>query len=170
MARPLRVEYESALYHVMARGNRREPIYEEDTDREHFLELLGESCRRFNWICYAYCLMGNHYHLMIETPDANLSKGMRHLNGVYTQAFNRCHRRVGHVFQGRYKAILVEADSYLMELSRYVVLNPVRAGMVDQAGIGPGAAIDTHYAAVVAPIGWRQTPCSRISVANTHQP
>ena len=83
-----------------------------------------------NWVCHAYCLMSNHYHLLIETPDANLSKGMRQLNGLYTQTYNRAHGRVGHVFQGRYKAILVEKENYLLELSRYIVLNPVRAGMV----------------------------------------
>lgn len=133
MARPLRLEFVGALYHVTARGDRREAIYENDTDREMFLSVLGSVCEAFNWICHAYCLMDNHYHLLIETPDANLSKGMRQLNGVYTQKFNRSHNRVGHVFQGRYKAILVEKDSYLLELARYIVLNPVRAGMVRSA-------------------------------------
>jgi len=90
-------------------------------------------CESYNWVCHAYCLMSNHYHLLIETPDANLSRGMRQLNGVYTQTFNRAHGRAGHVFQGRYKAILVEKESYLLELSRYIVLNPVRAGMVNPA-------------------------------------
>jgi REP element-mobilizing transposase RayT len=131
MARPLRLEFEGALYHVTSRGDRRENIYEDDGDRSSFLDILGEVCGRFNWICHAYCLMSNHYHLLIETPDANLSKGMRQLNGVYTQSFNRTHNRVGHVFQGRYKAIIADADSYLMELARYVVLNPVRAKMVE---------------------------------------
>lgn len=91
----------------------------------------------FNWICHAYCLMDNHYHLLIETPDGNLSKGMRQLNGVFTQSSNRRHRRGGHLFQGRYKAILVDADTYLLELARYIVLNPVRAGMVDDPGEWP---------------------------------
>jgi len=85
---------------------------------------------RFGWVCHAWCLMSNHYHLVIETPEPNLARGMRQLNGVYTQRFNRQHHRVGHIFQGRYKAILVERDAYLLELCRYVVLNPVRAGMV----------------------------------------
>ena len=130
MTRPLRIEFEGALYHVTSRGDRQEPIYEDDLDRERFLEILGEVVRVRNWICHAFCLMGNHYHLVIETPDGNLSKGMRQLNGVYTQASNRRHGKVGHLFQGRYKAILVDADAYLLELTRYVVLNPVRAGMV----------------------------------------
>jgi len=134
MARPLRLEFAGALYHVTARGNRRENIYESDKDRITFLEILGDVCETYNWVCHAYCLMGNHYHLIIETPDANLSKGMRQLNGVYTQKFNYLHRRVGHCFQGRYKAIHVDKESYLLELARYVVLNPVRAEMVHSAG------------------------------------
>jgi putative transposase len=133
MARPLRIEYEGALYHVMSRGNARNRIYLDDQDRTRFTDLLAEVCKRFNWCCHAYCLMGNHYHLLIETPEANLSDGMRHLNGVYTQSFNRVHRRVGHIFQGRYKGILVEKEGYLLELIRYIVLNPVRAGMVHSA-------------------------------------
>jgi REP element-mobilizing transposase RayT len=92
--------------------------------------VLGAVVRRFNWLCHASCLMDNHYHLVIETPERNLPPGMRQLNGVYTQRFNRRHGRVGHVLQGRYKAILVERESYLLELCRYVVLNPVRAGLV----------------------------------------
>lgn len=137
MARPLRLEWAGALYHVTARGDRREDVYLDDEDRTAFLTLLGQVCQRYNWVGYAYCLMSNHYHLLIETPDANLSKGMRQLNGVYTQTFNRRHRRVGHVFQGRYKAILVQKEAYLLELSRYVVLNPVRAGLVKEAGEWP---------------------------------
>ena len=101
MARPLRLEYGGALYHITTRGDRRETIYEDITDREAFLDLMGTVCRRANWRCYAYCLMDNHYHLLVETVEATLSLGMRHLNGVYTQRFNRRHGRVGHVFQGR---------------------------------------------------------------------
>ncbi len=133
MARPIRLEFAGAIYHVTSRGNRREDIYDSDADRERFITILGDVGQRFNWVCHAYCLMSNHYHLLIETPDANLSKGMRQLNGVYTQAFNRASGRVGHVFQGRYKAIMVEKQSYLMELARYIVLNPVRANMVRSA-------------------------------------
>jgi len=130
MARPLRIEYEGAVYHVTSRGNGRQDIYVDDKDRQAFLEILGDVVKRFNWTCHAYCLMSNHFHLLIETPDANLSRGMRHLNGVYTQRFNRYHERVGHVLQGRFKSILVEKESHLLELARYVVLNPVRAKMV----------------------------------------
>ena len=133
MSRPLRLEFSGALYHVTSRGDRREDIYEDDKDRKAFLSILDSVCDECNWVCHAYCLMSNHYHLLVETPDANLSKGMRQLNGVYTQTFNRAHGRGGHVFQGRYKAILVEKESYLMELSRYIVLNPVRAGMTRSA-------------------------------------
>ena len=127
MARPLRVEFDGALYHVTSRGNAREEIFDDDGDRKAFLEILGKAVNRFNWLCHAYCLMNNHYHLVIETPEANLSKGMRQLNGIYTQVYNRRHRTVGHVFQGRYKAILVQKESHLLEVCRYVVLNPVRA-------------------------------------------
>ena len=130
MTRPLRLELAGGLYHVTSRGDRREDIYLSDEDRLVWLDTLAEVCARFRWKCYAYCQMSNHYHLLIETPEANLSKGMRQLNGVYTQRFNRRHQHVGHVFQGRFKAILVEKDSYLLELARYVVLNPLRAKMV----------------------------------------
>ncbi|MCU7927932.1 MAG: transposase [Candidatus Thiodiazotropha sp. (ex Dulcina madagascariensis)] len=131
MARPLRIEFAGALYHLTSRGDRREAIYEDDEDREAFLKVLAEVVKRYNWICHAFCLMTNHYHLVIETVEGNLSQGMRQLNGVYTQASNRRHNRNGHLLQGRFKGILVDKDAYLLELSRYVVLNPVRAGMVD---------------------------------------
>jgi putative transposase len=130
MARPLRIEYPGALYHVTSRGDRQEAIFDDDQDRSAFLKILGEVISRFRWRCHAYCLMGNHYHLMIETPGANLTKGMRQLNGVFTQWSNRRHKRSGHLFQGRYKAILVDQDSYFLELARYIVLNPVRAAIV----------------------------------------
>jgi REP element-mobilizing transposase RayT len=131
MSRPLRLEFPSALYHVTSRGNGRKNIYLEESDFELFLDVLNSVCTQFNWVIHAYCLMNNHYHLLIETPDANLSKGMRQLNGVFTQSINRKHHRVGHLFQGRYKSILVDKDAYLLELCRYIVLNPVRAKMVD---------------------------------------
>ncbi len=130
MSRPLRLEFPGGLYHVTSRGDRREAIYLNDDDRYKWLELFSQVCKRFNWRCHAYCLMSNHYHVVVETVEGNLSKGMRQLNGVYTQYFNQTHQRVGHVFQGRYKGIIVDKDSYLLELSRYVVLNPVRAKLV----------------------------------------
>ena len=131
MVRPLRLEFPGAVYHVTSRGNAREPIFADERDRAGYLAVLGSAVARHNWLCHAYCLMGNHYHLLVETPDGNLSLGMRHLNGVYTQEYNRRHGRVGHVFQGRFKAIVVDRDSYLLELCRYVVMNPLRAGMVE---------------------------------------
>ncbi|HAU1295866.1 TPA: transposase [Legionella pneumophila] len=133
MVRPLRIEFAGGLYHITSRGNRKEAIYLSDEDRENFLSVLGDACLKYQWLCHSYCLMTNHYHLLIETPLGNLSKGMRYLNGVYTQKFNKSHKQIGHVLQGRYKSILVEKDSYLLELSRYIVLNPVRAGMVEKA-------------------------------------
>lgn len=130
MARPLRIEYPGAVYHVTSRGNARHHIVADDRDRAQFLTLLAQVIGRFGWLCHAYCLMDNHYHLLLETPRPNLSRGMRQLNGRYTQAYNRRHQRVGHLFQGRFTAILVEKDAHLLELCRYVVLNPVRAKMV----------------------------------------
>jgi len=134
MARPLRIEFAGALYHVTARGNAQGDIYLDDMDRREFLTLLQYTVDRYDWYCHAYCLMSNHYHLLVETATPTLSKGMKFLNGSYTQYFNRQHKRVGHVFQGRYKAILVQKDSYLLELARYIALNPVRAQMVRNAG------------------------------------
>lgn len=130
MARPLRIEFPFAVYHITSRGNARQDIFLGDSDRQTFLDTLSSVVLRYNWICHSYCLMDNHYHLIIETPDANISQGMRQLNGTYTQTFNKRHDRVGHIFQGRFRAIVVQKDSHLLELSRYVVLNPVRAGMV----------------------------------------
>jgi len=111
MARPLRIQYEDAVYHITSRGNARQDILLDDEDRLKFLEVLAEAVERYHWICHAYRLMPNHYHLLVETPLANLSQGMRQLNGVYTQAFNRRHKRTDHLLQGRYKAILVEKEA-----------------------------------------------------------
>ena len=130
MARPLRIEYPGALYHVTSRGNAGGKIFRSEKDREYFLDLLGFIIERFNWLCHAWCLMNNHYHLILETPEGNLSRGMRQLNGIYTQKYNWRYTKTGHIFQGRYKAILVDKESYLLELCRYVVLNPVRANIV----------------------------------------
>lgn len=129
MARPLRIEFPGALYHVTARGNAQQNIFLDDEDRRRFLSVLERVVARFDLRVHAYCLMSNHYHLVLDTPQANLSQAIRQLNGVYTQAFNRRHGKVGHVLQGRFKAILVDRNSYLLELCRYVVLNPVRARM-----------------------------------------
>ena len=132
MARPLRLEFAGAVYHVTSRGDRREDIYLDDDDRQEWMAVLSLVCDRFNWVVHAFCQMTNHYHLLVETVDGNLSAGMRQLNGLYTQRFNRRHAQVGHLFQGRYKAILVQKEAHLLELSRYVVLNPVRAKMVSR--------------------------------------
>ncbi|MGQ9571301.1 MAG: REP-associated tyrosine transposase, partial [Thermodesulfovibrionales bacterium] len=151
MARPLRIEYGEAVYHITSRGNARDKIFNDDRDKEKFLEVLDSVVKRYNWLCRAYCLMDNHYHLLIETPDANLSMGMRQLNGVYTQAYNRRHKRPGHIFQGRYKAILVQKENYLLELCRYVELNPVRAKMAKKPE-------DWKWSSYSAIVGLRKIP------------
>jgi putative transposase len=137
MTRPLRLEFPGAVYHVTACGDGREPIVLDDEDRQSFLDRLGQEVIQQGWRLYAFCLMGNHYHLLVETPEANLARGMQRLNGIYTQASNSRHHRVGHVLQGRYKAILVDRDAYLLELCRYVVLNPVRARLVEDPAEWP---------------------------------
>jgi REP element-mobilizing transposase RayT len=123
----LRIEFPGAVYHVMSRGNGRQPIFLGDEDRERFLDVLARVVRRFGWRLHAYCLMGNHYHLVLDTPEPNLSRGMRTLNGEATQESNRRHLRCGHLFQGRFASVVVEKERHLLELCRYVVLNPVRA-------------------------------------------
>ena len=130
MARPLRIEYPGAFYHVTSRGNEKKDIFKTVADREKFLFYLASACARYGAEIHAYCLMTNHYHLMLETPFGNLSLAMKYINSSYTTYFNIKSKRVGHLLQGRYKAILVEADAYAAELSRYIHLNPVRAGMV----------------------------------------
>lgn len=130
MTRPLRLEFPGALYHVTARGDRHEAIYKDEFDRLAWLDVLGSVCERCNFVIHSFCQMGNHYHLLLETVEGNLARGMRMLNGSYTQYFNRRHKLVGHLFQGRYKAILVQKETYLLELSRYIVLNPLRANLV----------------------------------------
>ena len=132
MARPLRVEYPGAYYHVISRGNNQEKIYKNDRDKEKFLEYLEKAAERFSIIIHTYCLMSNHYHLLVETPEANLSLAMQWINVSYATYFNRKRGRYGHLFQGRFKAILIDADEYLKHLSRYIHLNPVRAKMVSQ--------------------------------------
>ena len=149
MARPLRIEFPGAVYHAVSRGNARQTIFADERDHRKFLEILDKTIQRFEWACYAYCLMGNHYHLVIETPEANLSRGMRHLNGTYTQAYHKRYGTVGHLFQGRFKAIIVDKESYLMELVRYVVLNPVRAGITGRPEDWPWSS----YGAAANPAG-----------------
>lgn len=127
MARPLRIEFPGAWYHVMNRGARRTHIYLNDKDRTTFLSLVSDIVETFHVEVHAYCLMNNHYHLLIRTPYGNLGQAMRHLNGVYTQRFNFHHRLDGPLFRGRYKAILVDADSYLTQVSRYIHLNPLES-------------------------------------------
>lgn len=131
MTRPLRLQFAGALYHVTSRGNRRSVIYRDDADRDAWLDILASVCDRHHCVVHSFCMMSNHFHLMIETVEPNLSHAMRQLNGVYSQHFNRRHHTVGHLFQGRYTAILVQKESYLLELSRYIVLNPLRARMVE---------------------------------------
>jgi REP element-mobilizing transposase RayT len=144
MARPLRIEFPNAIYHVTSRGDRREDIFVDDNDRLALLRVLAQGMDRFNAQVLAYCLMGNHYHFVLHTSEANLSRLMRHVNGVYTQAFNRRHGKVGHLFQGRFKAILVDRDAYLLEVCRYVELNPVRAGMVTSVAEWPWSSYRAH--------------------------
>ena len=134
MSRPQRIIYEDAYYHVMNRGAGRQKIFNTRIDREIFLQTLGEACQQFRIDVHAYCLMGNHYHLLIKTPQANLSRAMRHINGVYTQRYNRLNKTDGSLFRGRYRAILIDSDAYLLHLSKYIHLNPLSAGMVDNLG------------------------------------
>ncbi len=135
MARSLRIEFSGAFYHVTARGNERKPIYKSKRDRERFLSYLESATERYGAILHVYCLMDKHYHLFLETPSGNLSQIMHHIYGAYTTYFNTKRQRSGHLFQGRYKAILVDVDEYAEELSRYIHLNPVRAGIVSDPSV-----------------------------------
>lgn len=146
MARPLRIEYPGAFYHVLNRGLERREIFKGPKDYESFFFRSLEIHKRFKVIFHAYSLMPNHYHLMVETPEGNLSRAMRHLDGVYTQGFNQRYKRVGPLFQGRYKAVLVEKESYSLELSRYIHLNPVKAGIVKRPEDHPHSSF-RHYLA-----------------------
>lgn len=130
MARPLRQEFPGAFWHVTSRGNERQNIVRSDEDRQHFIQMLGEAAIRYGWIVHSYTLMSNHYHAIIETPIPTLSRGMQWLNGGYAQWFNRRHRRVGHLFQGRFHGVIIDEDRYLLQVLRYIVNNPVRAKMV----------------------------------------
>ncbi len=152
MTRPLRINIENGLYHVTSRGNERKSIFTSKDDRNSFLEILAKVVDRYGWICHAYCLMENHYHIVIETPRGNLSQGMRQLNGVYTQYFNIKYRRNGHLFQGRFKAVLVEKEAHLLELTRYVVLNPVKAKICNKAGEYEWSSYNSMIGVVKKPV------------------
>jgi putative transposase len=132
MARPLRVDFAGALHHVMSRGNERQPIVRDDADRQRRVDWLRRTVERYGWRLHAFVLMTNHDHLFLETPEANLGSGMQFLNGSYTSYFNRRHRRVGHLFQGRFRGHLIEEEGHFLEVSRYIHLNPVRAGLVER--------------------------------------
>jgi putative transposase len=156
MSRPLRIEFPGAVYHVTSRGDRREPIYKDDEDRHTQLAVLAQAMQRFDAQVLAYCQMGNHYHLVLHTRAGNLSRLMRHVNGVYTQAFNQRHGLVGHLFQGRFKAIQVDRDAYLLALCRYVERNPVAAKMVREAGAWPWSSDLAHVGKAATP-SWLDT-------------
>ena len=152
MARPLRIEFPGAIYHVTSRGDRSEAIFVDDDDRGALLDVVAQALSRFDAQMLAYCLMGNHYHFVLYTRQANLSLVMRHINGVYTQTFNRRHGKVGHLFQGRFKAILVDRDGYLLEVCRYVELNPVRAGIVDKPSRWSWSSYRAHVGLAQVPV------------------
>ncbi len=130
MSRPLRIEYPGAWYHVMNRGRRREAIFQSSRDYEMFITVLQEASEMWNLKVAAYCLLSNHYHLLLHTPDGNIARCMRHINGVYTQRYNRRHKKDGQLFRGRYKAVLIDGDNYLLEVLRYIHTNSIKAGLV----------------------------------------
>jgi REP element-mobilizing transposase RayT len=136
----MRISVAGGSYHVVARGNAKQRIFADDRDHHVFLNVLAQALARFQWRCLTYCLMPNHYHLLLTTSNADLSRGMRHINGVYAQAFNRRHDRCGHLFQGRFGATLIESDQHMLESIRYVVLNPVRAGLARRPEDWPWSA------------------------------
>jgi len=147
MARPLRIKYKGAFYHITSRGNERKKIYFSDLDYKKFKSILKEAQNKYGYVLHSYVLMDNHYHLLIETPQANLSKIMHYINSSYTSYINKKMKRSGHLFQGRYKSILIDKDNYLLELSRYIHLNPVRKKMVER----PEDYIYSSYAAYISP-------------------
>jgi REP element-mobilizing transposase RayT len=156
MARPLRIEYHGAFYHITSRGNERKDIFKTQKDREQFLSYLESATERYGAVIHIYCLMNNHYHLVLQTPLGNLSQIMRYINGSYTTYYNIKKQRAGHLLQGRYKAILVEMDAYAQELSRYIHLNPVRSGVVKKADEYPWSSYRYYIRADRKP-AWLQT-------------
>jgi len=151
MARPLRLEYPGAVYHVTARGHERSRIFATDRDRERWLDLLAWAAGRERWEVHAYCLMSNHFHLLVQTPEGGISAGVHALNSRYAQWFNRRTKRTGHLFEGRFRAVLVQKEPHLLELARYIVLNPVRAKLVSGAG-------DWRWSSYRATAGFVQPP------------
>ena len=157
MTRPLRIDFPGGIYHVTSRGDRKEPIFTDDRDRHLLIEVLAQALDRFDAAALAYCLMGNHYHLVLRTNRANLSRLMRHVNGVYAQAFNRRHGLVGHLFQGRFGSIHVDRDAYLLQVCRYTELNPVRAGLVEAPAAWRWSSHRAHCGLERSP-SWLDTP------------
>jgi putative transposase len=151
MARPPRIEFAGAIYHVTARGDHGEPIFNDDTDRMNLLSVFAQAASRFNVRALAFCLMNNHYHFVIRTDKPNLSRLMRHVNGVYTQLYNRRHGTSGNLFRGRFKAIIVDPKAYFLEVCRHVDLNPVRAGSVRLAHRWPWSSYVAHTGRIAAP-------------------
>lgn len=164
MARPLRLEYEGAWYHVMNRGAGHCAIFHDDAQRRRFLDLLGDLLERFDVETHAWCLMGNHYHLLLHTPHANLSRAMRHLDGVYTQHFNRAMQTDGPLFRGRYRSSVVDADSYLLTVSRYIHRNPLEAGLVDDPAHYPWSSYGA-YVDAASPDDWLQQSVIRSAMS-----
>jgi putative transposase len=151
LARQLRIEYPGAFYHITSRGNQKQPVFLSPWDKARFLDYIKEAHDKFDFLIHAYCLMENHYHLMLETKQANLSRGMHFLNTAYTIYFNGRHNKVGHLFQGRFKGILIEAETYAQELSRYIHLNPVRAGISESPESHPWSSFREY-------LGQRECP------------
>ncbi|MBI4369716.1 MAG: transposase [Elusimicrobia bacterium] len=151
MSRPLRLQFEGALYHAMSRGNERKPIFRDDQDRNKFLEILGDAQKTYGLIIHAYVLMTNHYHFLLETPHANLSLAMRQINGVYTRYYNWRWKRSGHLFQSRFKSLLVDKDSYLLTLTRYIHQNPLKAKLVRRLEDYPWSSYRVYAGLAQAP-------------------
>ena len=170
MSRPLRIEYEGAWYHVMNRGAARRLVFKTDSQRRYLLSLLEDTAHRFNADWHAYCLMGNHYHLMLHTPEGKLQRIMQYVNGQYTQHFNRSERRDGALFRGRYRAVLVDAEAYWLELSRYIHRNPLKAGLVEDLAAYPWSSYRAYCGLEKAP-AWLTTDfvLNAIGQRNRHE-